>query len=77
MEERKILVVDDDPEIREVLRLLLSGEIPSPIDPPSGCRFHTRCPYACERCRAEAPELRPVSGRLVACHRAGELDFNG
>ena len=66
-----------DPHARTDERLLLSGEIPSPIDPPSGCRFHTRCPYACERCRAEAPELRPVSGRLVACHRVGELDFNG
>ena len=66
-----------DPHARAEEKMLLTGEIPSPIDPPSGCRFHTRCPYACERCRAEAPELRPVSGRLVACHRVGELDFNG
>ena len=65
-----------NPHARADERLLLSGEIPSPIDPPSGCRFHTRCPYACERCRAEAPVLRPVSGRLVACHRADELELN-
>ena len=38
-----------------------------------GCRFHTRCPYATECCRREVPQLRPVAGRLVACHRAEEL----
>ncbi len=65
-----------NPHARADERLLLSDEIPSPIDPPSGCRFHTRCPYACERCRAEVPVLRPVSGRLVACHRADELELN-
>ncbi len=45
------------------------GEIPSPINPPSGCRFHPRCPKAFERCPREEPELRDVgNGRLVACH---------
>jgi peptide/nickel transport system ATP-binding protein/oligopeptide transport system ATP-binding protein len=45
------------------------GEIPSPINPPPGCHFHTRCPLAAERCREEAPRLRPVgAGRHVACH---------
>ncbi|HEY0522495.1 MAG TPA: oligopeptide/dipeptide ABC transporter ATP-binding protein, partial [Stellaceae bacterium] len=49
--------------------IILKGDIPSPINPPSGCRFHTRCPYAFERCRAEEPpmlEVRP--GHHVACH---------
>ena len=53
-------------------RELLPGDLPSPVDPPSGCRFRTRCRFAEERCRTEAPELRPLGGSLVACHRAGE-----
>ncbi len=56
----------------------LRGEIPSPLAPPAGCAFHTRCPHALPRCAAEAPALRPLQGpeasmRLVACHRAEEL----
>ena len=48
---------------------LLQGDVPSPINPPSGCHFHTRCPYAVERCRVETPALREVRpGQLVACH---------
>ena len=55
-------------------RMVLEGEMPSPIDPPSGCRFHTRCPYAIERCRSEVPRLLPgTTGHLTACHRADEL----
>lgn len=47
----------------------LSGEIPSPINPPSGCAFHPRCPYAQQRCRSERPELQPVGAEhLAACH---------
>ncbi len=51
-------------------RIVLSGEVPSPIAPPSGCRFHPRCPVAVEMCTHVVPALRPVgpSGELVACH---------
>jgi oligopeptide transport system ATP-binding protein len=52
----------------------LSGEIPSPLTPPSGCVFRTRCPYAVERCTLERPPLLELSGSLVACHRADELE---
>jgi oligopeptide/dipeptide ABC transporter ATP-binding protein len=55
---------------REILR----GDLPSPIAPPSGCRFRTRCPYAIKRCAEEVPVLRPFEGGIVACHRAEELD---
>ena len=48
--------------------IILSGEIPSPMAPPPGCRFHTRCPQVMDRCRTEAPPLATESGRLVACH---------
>jgi oligopeptide/dipeptide ABC transporter ATP-binding protein len=48
--------------------ITLSGEVPSPLAPPAGCRFHPRCPFAMERCAVEAPALRPEAGRLVACH---------
>jgi dipeptide transport system ATP-binding protein len=53
-------------------RIPLVGELPSPMDPPSGCAFHGRCPLAVERCRVEAPLLRAIDGRQVACHRAEE-----
>ena len=54
-------------------RVALKGELPSPLNPPSGCAFHTRCPYAIERCRAEVPALLPLGEVEVACHRAAEL----
>ena len=51
-------------------RIVLRGELPSPLNPPKGCVFSTRCPHVTERCRAERPELRDVAGRGVACHYA-------
>ena len=59
-----------DPHLRGEEKTLLEGELPSPINPPKGCRFHTRCPYATEKCRTEEPALREVDGRKVACHMA-------
>jgi oligopeptide/dipeptide ABC transporter ATP-binding protein len=57
-----------DPTIKRQKRVL-PGDVPSPINPPPGCHFHTRCPYAVERCRIEPPELREVKpGQWVACH---------
>ena len=49
-------------------QLVLTGEVPSPLSPPAGCRFHTRCPHAMPRCATEEPPLRPHANRLVACH---------
>ncbi len=60
-----------DPHQRRKERLLLPGELPSPIDPPSGCRFHTRCPYATAQCKSQEPPLHAVKGRQVACHLYG------
>jgi oligopeptide/dipeptide ABC transporter ATP-binding protein len=48
--------------------IILSGEVPSPLHPASGCRFHPRCPRAMPRCADEEPKLRDVAGSLVACH---------
>jgi oligopeptide/dipeptide ABC transporter ATP-binding protein len=54
---------------RERRRIILTGDVPSPINPPSGCHFHQRCPYAMARCRVEAPVLREVlPGHVAACH---------
>jgi oligopeptide/dipeptide ABC transporter ATP-binding protein len=69
-----------DPEIeRTRRRIVLEGEVPSPIHPPDGCRFASRCPIVMDRCRTEDPPLRTVDrggrhpGDLVACHRAEEM----
>ena len=49
-------------------RIILQGELPSPINPPSGCPFRTRCPKATEKCAAEMPQMRQIGDRQVACH---------
>ncbi len=60
-----------NPKLRRA-RKILQGDVPSPVTPPPGCHFHTRCPYAHERCRIEAPTLKAVApGHLVACHLHG------
>lgn len=60
-----------DPHCRR--QVCLSGEVPSPLDPPAGCVFHPRCPLADERCRSEVPVLRDMgAGRMAACHHAGK-----
>lgn len=56
-----------------VPRTVLKGELPSPLNPPPGCVFSTRCPQATERCRVERPALRELAGRLLACHLAEQF----
>jgi oligopeptide/dipeptide ABC transporter ATP-binding protein len=61
-----------DPEVeRNRQRIVLPGDPPSPINPPSGCTFHPRCPHAVDACKAAFPELRLAAGREVACSRIG------
>ena len=55
----------------DTLHSSIQGDLPSPVDPPSGCVFHTRCPHACERCRQEVPQMREIApGHFSACHFA-------
>ena len=68
-------IPDPDAE-RNRPRELLFGDLPSPLHPPSGCCFRTRCRFAQQRCAEESPRLRPFEDRLVACHRAEELATN-
>jgi peptide/nickel transport system ATP-binding protein len=63
---------------RKMDRIVLRGEVANPADPPSGCYFHPRCPYARERCEVETPAFREVApGHFAACHFAEELDLQG
>ncbi|MFV3307290.1 peptide ABC transporter ATP-binding protein [Pseudomonas sp. NY15181] len=54
-------------------KIKIQGELPNPLNPPSGCAFHKRCPYATERCKTEVPELRLLDERQVACHHAEQF----
>ncbi|WP_409201526.1 oligopeptide/dipeptide ABC transporter ATP-binding protein, partial [Pseudomonas fluorescens] len=54
-------------------KIKIVGELPNPLNPPSGCAFHKRCPYATERCSTEEPALRPLDNRQVACHYAEDI----
>jgi peptide/nickel transport system ATP-binding protein len=66
---RSVPIPDPDKE-RNKLHAPLQGDLPSPVNPPSGCTFRTRCPYAVDRCAAEVPLLRPLGASLMACHEA-------
>ena len=67
-EQLLLAVPVPDPRVKRQKRVL-QGDVPSPVNPPSGCHFHTRCPYAVDRCKVESPALREVRpGQLVACH---------
>lgn len=57
-----------NPHARHQEKLILEGDIPSPLNPPSGCRFHTRCPYVQDICKNQEPATQQIEGRAVACH---------
>jgi peptide/nickel transport system ATP-binding protein len=69
---RLLLDTIPDMDMTGIERAPVQGEVPNPIDPPSGCTFHPRCPLANERCRAELPELRTDGNSLIACHAVEE-----
>jgi peptide/nickel transport system ATP-binding protein len=70
-----------DPRVQKV-RVVLDGEVADPANPPTGCYFHPRCPYAVDRCKTERPALRDLGAsdggqHFVSCHRAEELSLRG
>ena len=66
-----------DPRLKQE-RIVLQGEVANPSDPPSGCYFHPRCPYATDICKTETPELKQIgNGRTVSCHRIDEINLPG
>ena len=66
-----------DPRLKQE-RIVLQGEVANPSDPPSGCYFHPRCPYATDICKTEVPELKHIgNGRTVSCHRVDEINLPG
>ncbi len=67
-------IPEADPK-KKMNTIFLDGEIPNPMNPPSGCHFHPRCKYAKEICRNEIPELKKIGGHMVSCHRANELNL--
>jgi len=69
---RMLLDAVPDLAMTGVARTAVAGEVPNPLDPPSGCTFHPRCPWANARCREENPVLRPAGGAEVACHAVQE-----
>jgi peptide/nickel transport system ATP-binding protein len=69
---RLLLDTIPDMDMTGIERAPVQGEVPNPIDPPSGCTFHPRCPLANKRCRAELPELRTDGNSLIACHAVEE-----
>jgi peptide/nickel transport system ATP-binding protein len=68
------MLLDSVPDLAKIgsQRASVAGEVPSPINPPPGCAFHPRCPFASERCRSEVPLLRASEHTTVACHAVEE-----
>ena len=67
--------IPDPKTARKKNRIVLEGDVPSPLKMPSGCPFRTRCPYACDKCAESMPDFQEVSaGHFVACHRVGEIN---
>ncbi|QDQ27323.1 ABC transporter ATP-binding protein [Chitinimonas arctica] len=70
-------LISATPAIREEdrrIQIKITGELPSPLNPPSGCTFHKRCPFATDRCKQEVPQLREIDSRMVACHHVEEIN---